>query len=986
MADGENLRDRFLKAMGESPSNQQAPTNSDSNSGAGLKSRFLGAMGEMLPMSAQAAGVNAPPSSVTASPSLNAQEREGRIGPNGERIPIDFSEGLSLGDYSRVAAQRDPEAQLQLLQKMYPNRKARQLESGEITLEVIDSKTGKPKDVMLNPAGMDAHDLIDLAVQAPEIAAGVAYAVATKGRGLLKTAAQIIGSSLASGVTGGARDAVARGVEGLPIRPEEIGRTRATGMAVDMFSQSSLGILGKSLRALSPFATDIKPGTLAFDLQAGRQFIKDNFGVELKPTPSQVTGSSALAAVEAAESKQPGARTVFGRMKDENDAKIQDVIRRAIGEVPSEESLGAQSVDLLKQKVVLPIEESLKAAREAAETKGNERVKKLIDDAIGVSSPSRVTPTTAGEMGLAEFEQRLAQAKSKVDEAYSKVNALPGGSGDVLSGDVAAEAAAAIRKELPQVQSGGKSKVLGSGVPEGVMKALDDLESLRGGKVSLQTLTNMKRAAYDEIAKTEAVPGVKERWFNKIASAYEEGIQKGIEDTGDPALKAALTNAKETYKRELLPFDRPGVKEMARGEYDAGRLAPEQVVNRLFEGPKAIENYRMLKDVLGENSPALRTMKRAWADSKIAEVSDPILGTIDAGKLYRSFEQMQVDKPELAAEIFGKNYKDLMGALRSLRGTQSIASNLDERELKAVLATKDPTATDLRNIVRMTQERDKTYVNTILKDIADGMPVSNGIKPTEFFQRITNAKTPSADVESILSTIQKENPELRESLATLQFYKLLDAATVNEAKSSAKAIAGEQLNISAKKLADAIGDPASDQGKRIRAILGEGKVNTGTPPVIGSQSPTRLEIIENLAKVLQYDEAASSAFRSAGSIAQGQAVLEATRSPLKYASNFAKKMFLSIAYTSDIGQKLVANRVFAPEETAAIANTLIASEPFARRAVETMGSETAKAFIGSLKNSIDLFMNEAIRDTPQKREQAEMEKLTSGKPSKTAVR
>lgn len=915
---------------------------------------------------------------VSVSPNLSITEREGRRDASGELIPIS-NEGIG-SRYFRAAMQRGPEAQLAVIQKMYPDKRARILQDGKITIELMDSETGKPKEVIINPYGMEAADLMDLAVQAPEIAAGTAAAIMTGGTGFAKTAAQLVFSALAGAGTGAVRDVVSRSAEGIPVQFGEIGSARGQEAALDLFLSTSLLGAAKATRAMSPFAKEIKAGTLEHDFEGGRRFFREVFGEDIPATPADITGSPALRAVEAVEGQQPGARTVVGQMQKRRNDTLRRIMDRGLGKVTPEETIGEEAISTIRKVEVEPLEQAITTARQAAEAKGEQRVLDMIDDAIGTPRGGRVTPSEAGTKTLGEFQTKLSEAKSKVDQAYAAVNALPGGSGDVLDGTPAADAAKAILDELPRKTAGGQSEILKTGVPDGLLKSLNDLESLRGSKVSLQTLTNMKRAAYDEIAKTEAVPGTKDRWFSKVAAAYEDGIQKGVDATGDPRLKAALTNAKETYKKELLPFDRPGVAELAKGEFDTARLSPEQVANRLFEGSKAIENYRILKTTLGADNPAFKVLKRSWADSQIAEVSDPITGAIDAQALANRFAKLNADKPELVQEIFGNKFSSLTKNLGDLVMFKQL-KNLDQEGVEVLMSTPNVNAADFKNVVQMQLNRDKAYANRLIGDVADGLPIASKLKPTEFVKRIANTDTPTADVKKVLDTLATENPEAREAVATAAFYRILDQASTRTAANAAQSVRGGALDINATRLAEALGRPGTAQRLRNELLLSD----AGAPVTPGAANPSRIDIIENLIKVKAPSEIKDQTMAAAGGLGSGMVIRQALNSPLKYASNYAKNLFVSILYTSELGTKLAANRMFGPAEASAIANTLIASEPFARRLMEVTGDDRlAGQIMGELKDSIDQVMSE-LTDSPEARDRRELEKLMSGQPAKVTA-
>jgi hypothetical protein len=921
-------------------------------------------------------GRNAPSSGFTITPSLDFQARNQRLSATGEPIPIDTTTGIGNGDYLRVAAQRGSAAQLATLRDMYPDKNPRMLDNGDLAITLDDLNTGQPKDVVLNPHGLDSHDLIDLAVQTPEIAASIATAIATRGTGFIKTAAQIVASAIAGGAVGAARDTASRALEGIPIDFKEIATARTEQAALDAFGQSALTVGAKSLRLISPFASDIKPDTLEFNLQKGREFFKDTFGEDYPITPAEKTGSTALKSIESIEAPQPGARTVMGKLQQARDAVVQRIQARALGQVTPEETIGENAINTLRTSVVNPLEDALTIAKEAAITKGEQRLTDLLDNTVGSPSGPRMTPSMAGAKTLDEFDTKLEAAQTNVKAAYDAVKALPGGTGDVLSGDPAASAAMAIRQELPNMVKDGARTQLESGIPEGLNKALTELESLQGSHVSLQTLTAMKNAAYDEIAKTEAVPGVKDRWYGKIAKAYEQGIEQGIANTGDPALKAALTNAKETYKKELLPFDRPGLRELARSEFDAGRLSPEQVATRLFDGPKAIENYQMLKQTLGANSPAFATIKRAWLDTHLAAVTDPVTGRIDAAGLERVFKDLQVNKPELAKEFLGNNYEEISHTLRVQNALHKLTS-LDDSEAKVLLGLKNPGARDLEALMVMQANRDNAYMNGILKDVANGTPIASRLKPTEFVSRLRNTKTPTADVEKVLATLP---PDQRDAIATAQLYQILSDASLSDAATATKSLSTNPLNISATKLAEAFGRGGTAERARNELLLGGGTVAGGT---------TRKNVIENLVNILAPTESRNELMGTAGKIAGSTTVLNALKKPLAYASSYVQKAIYALAYTSKPGVAVIGNTVMSPARSAAAANFLIASEPFVRRAVETFGSEGARNIISEAKSSIDKVVNglteDRKRDTPANRQSQAIDDFLNGKSAPVRV-
>lgn len=988
-------------AGGEAPAvalNQPPPETQTTNAVSPEQANAFESKWGLLPLSRQALQQNAPPASLAATPQMDVQGLYGRTDEQGQPVPVDQTSGIPLGRYWRVAKQSDPEAKAAVLQKMYPDKKVRILDTGDVTLEVTDSATGKSKDVVINPTGIDSHDLLDLAASAPEIGVEIATGLATKGRGVLRTTAQMITSAFAGGFTGKVRDVASRAAEGIPVRPGEISHERNMQTGLDLFGQGALGAAGKATRALSPFAREVEPGSLAFNQREGVDFLKRNYNVDYPTTPGMRTGSPALLALEAAEAPMPGSRTVIGKFKEEANKAVQEAQGLALGTVTPEEQIGADAFQQIRSRVISPIENGLNQARQKAIERGDNRILSLIDQVVG-AAPSRVTPTEGGEVATAAFQRRLTRAQTAVDEAYGQVNKLPGGSGDVLDGSAAADAAAEIRKELPAVakqvdqptgildQFGnpGTKEVtqrteLATGIPAGLDQALNDLESLKGGKVSLQTLTNMKNSAYDSIAAFKTAHGDrKDRWFKKIAEGYEQAIQGSIDTAENLDLKNALVNARDVYKREMVPLERVGVKELAKDTFDAGHLAPEEVANRIFEGPKAIQNYKMLEETLGADNVAFRALKRAYVDTKLADAYDPVLKSYDSDKLGATFKRLFVDKPELAQKIMGGNYNKLMEALtvRSAIGKAGVQA-IDEGELRTLLNLKDPTVQDLKDVLVMGKRRDTAYVNSIFKDVADGVSLGD-FNPASFVNKLRNTDLPTDFVKQGLSRLDNDT---RQAIATAEFYRLLNASSLSEGETLSRALAGQQVNISPKKLVEALGTGA--QRDRARLLLGEDLPAPGIqPPVIagkGEAQPAganRFQVLDALVRTLAPKEAAKTSFSSLGSIGSGMAIRQIVEGPLKYASSYAKNALLATAYVRMGLGKLITNVQFDAEASAIAANTLIASEPFLRAAGETFGSEGTKSIIANVKRSIDRYVQE-LHDTPEGRKRMATRQFMQG--------
>jgi hypothetical protein len=939
-----------------------APTPSTTTTNAVAMDSFKDEMRGLFAQSHSQSNVNAPPAGLSATPSMGYTQLYGRKDEAGQLVPIDINAGFDA-PYWDIARQSDPQAKADLLQKRYPDRKVRLLDTGDVTIDVQDSD-GKVRDVVLNPEGIDEKDFLDVAAQTPEIAASMLTSIAMgPAQGIVKTALQIAASALAGGAAGAGRDVIERSLRGIPVRGGDILQGRGAQVALDLFGEGALATAGNAFRIASPFAREAKPDSLAFNLRQGVDYLRNNFEADLPVTAGERSGS------------------------------MQDIQRIATGNLTSEEKIGADAFDEIKNRVVAPLEDAFTRARTIAQARGDDRIEQLINDVIG-RAPQRVTPAQGGEVARKAFERQITRAEGAVGKAYADVEALPGGTGEVLSGDAAARAAREIREELPavikdfEVDTGLKDFTgapitktveqrteLASGKPEGLEKALSDLESLRGGRVSLKTLTNMKRAAYDSIAAFKTAHGdVKDRWFTKIASAYERAIQESIDATSNIDLKNALATARDTYKREMLPLEKVGVRELAKEDVHAGVLSGEQILNRFFEGEKAVQNYQLLEDALGPNNVALRALKRAWVDSKIAVATDKVTGTIDPEKLYASLESLDNMRPELANKVFGKNYQPILSAIR-IRGAIEKAGlkNIDDAELRVMLSLPDPTVADLKEVLRMSQRRQSAYVNKFFNDVQEGVPLNN-FNPTTFVTSLRNTEVPTEQVKSALAAL---DPKTRDAIATAEFYRILSEASTTEGSTLAKEMRGDPLNLSPSGLVKALGKRGAER-ERTLLLLGDGPTPGAPPPRPGEPTPTRADTLMALVKALAPKEAASTVFSGLGNISAANAVREATRGPLKYAMGFPKNMLLATAYVNGLG-KVLTNTQFDREATAVAINTLIAAEPFLRASIEAFGEENTKGMVADVKASVDQWIGD-VRESVSGRRRAAVEQFMGGQP------
>ena len=920
-------------------------------------------------------GVNAPTTTFfdPTEREKSFQEMYGEKNLLGEVIPIDFGSGLPAMEYVRVAEQSSPQKKYEVLKQQYPDKVVRLLPTGDITIRLSEGL--KPtRDVVINPQGLDTNDWIDLAVQAPEVAAAMFFALPqgkiTQAAGM---AMRIAKSALALGVTGAARDITAQGTAGLDIDFEEIGKRRALeGAAQGAMDVASVGA-SKVMRVFSPFAGQ-KSGFRLRQMEAMEKVKQESGGAfDFGPTltPAQVTDSKILQNAESFEKKQPGASIMFAKRFDAQREILRGLQERALGGPPKAidvEQTGQMVIDALRD-VTDATEAAVEKAREIAVTKGNKDVLATLDGLLGKGP---VAVREAGETIRASRAAAFASAKSHVDALYDEVRQAAGGTGDVLDWTTAKKMADAIESEFPKVvkevdvveeSASGfpltkTSKVVGTetkkiplteGIPPGLMAALGQLRTIQGGKVSLDTLKTMKNAAYDEILKTQAVPDLKDRWWNKVAKAYEEGIEEAVANV-DPSLpgaadlKAKLVAAKEGYKKYELPFEVQGVSDIPRRPTEGGYKSPEELVTRLTSGGKAVDYWRALKGILPAGDPAIGQVKRAVIDDALETAKDPLLNTINTKNLEGQLLALKKGNKELFEDIFGGKDNDLLLQLRSINMAETgvnRARELNPREARLLLSSVNPNFKDLSALALAEAKRTTLYANELFSRVSQGLPIATGIKTTELVDYAMSHNFPMNQLQAVVSTLTTEAPAARDALATAALFKFFKAAS-----SEQRGI----ISMSAKKLAEATGLENEANWERFALLMGD-------KTVLGKM--TRTDMTKALYDILKPEELAAEQFESSGSLATSMTISKFLGQPRQFAEDAGSMFAKAYLYTHPAVLKMVANQKVTPERAAAAANMMIASMPFLQAAWETVGPEATAVLVDNVKERIDKTLYEA---------------------------
>lgn len=874
----------------------------------------------------------------------------------GNAIPLDVEHGMGPWLELQTAVNRSKDNQLKFLQaKFGPD--ARMSDTGEPIVRVLDSVTGKPKDVKLNPKGMDAEDLMDLIAQAPEIAAGFLAARSGKPAPGIWNALKSIGKmAIGSEAAGAAKDVGVRAAEGQPIDLPEIGKSRAEMTATDIATGTALAAGGKALfKMISPFSNR---GPLQFDLQEAQDYFQRKYGVKIPTSPGETTGSSLLSRSEAMALQKPGSSAPLEDIlakKTDAISRIQkialglspDATEAEIAALPTSEEVGRKAIGAIGSKN-LPLESSIDVAKKEVSESGTSGIKSIVSATTGQPP---ITRTQLGESLQSKITSdfQAFQAQAKAD--YGALEAHPLAQERILPASELSARAQALKaklpakeviQELPSFDAYGSptlrnekgEEVMREFVPSGVLSKVNELISLKDQNMKLGDLIGMRTEVRNSISQAEAIPGVKTHYLSEIDKMLTGAIKGGLDKLDDPTLKTLWETANNNYANGIKKFDTNLVKPLLKDISQPGSKGPFQIASEAINNPDRFFAY---KEYYGANSAEFGQLKRGVADEILNKATSPASQVIDA----KSFlSQINSLPKEVVDEVFRRG---LSSATRIAEAMGVAEGSINVDELKN-LASKGSgiTGQKLLDLMSAQSKRSQVYSNEIRKSIGSGTDISSKIKPSEFVDNLTGFEP--KDVKEVVSLLG-DQPQTIEDIRSLTVQKILNAGSLTHtAADNPSLLRGLPQHLSSENLQRALGDKT--QREIYRSILGQ----------------STFDDLTNLTKVLAPGEMNQRAFAAAGGLSAGTQIAGLVeRGELKYVDRTVRNFVIASIYTLPPVRALVTNTLISKEGSAAGLNYIIASTPFIEALTRQFGPRMAGESVAQIKQSLD----SSIQNRPQ---------------------
>lgn len=872
-------------------------------------------------------------------------------------IPLDTEQGLSGWERLMYEIRGSKESEIEALQNKYGKDAVRLSTDGIPIVRVIDSATKKPKDILVDEKSMSARDLYAVAGAIPEIAGAVAgYYFGRKLPGLGKRGGltgfvrDVTAETVGAGAAGVAEDVAIETIDPSgKVNPERIAEDRAKQAAVDAaMGTAGIGAMKFFQWLKNPFG---RPKQLQFDALSAKEYLKGKYGVDVPLTTGEASGNAYLATQESFLVRQPTGKQVK-EIKELQSKRILGLQQKMVGATTDEETLGREAIQAI-QSTTEPIKQAERTAKKEA---GN-----TIGAAIQLESATATSLTGSppmdelGKLVRGKVTALRDTAKGESDRLYGVVKSLPGGTGKVLEADALADDAAEMLKRLPStektietptgvVDKYGKEilrtergeEILKEFVPPNILARLKNLAGLKGKDAvfSLSDLQQMRREVYDDIARSEGVPGLGTHYLADIGEMLTGAIERETAKVGGGPLRTALQEANKHYKEKVIPFNRAGITELFRRSDESGFVFDFDVINRVMTNPG---KFQVLKETLGDTSAEFGQVKRAIADD-ILRRSSLDGQTLNAKALFDNLRQFNNNYGPIAKDVFGNRLNTITRLAEELRVAQVDRIGYDELQTILNAGSRFNIRDKLMKILDAQKAKDAAFKNKIIKAAAGDDLGESTLQPSEFVTRFLDSAN-DAEVKQVLGALSS-NPALLDQI---------------RAKTVESLFAKASRPVRPEHVGQVLGGASAERAGSVELtkLLSDPKIKT----ILG---PTLAKDVEDLAKLVAAPDWVESEFGKAGMFSIGNAAGTLIRKgPLKYTGAVYKDWVVSKIITSPL-LRYWASRI--PANDPAAWQVVFTSPPFMQMVIDEFGEGTgADRAVNSIKGSVDKWFDEKNR-------------------------
>lgn len=915
---------RFVNGMAQ-PATTNAVTTSSSPPAQGLASEALNALAEASRSLGQL--------------QADVSEESKRMGMR-DGVFLDIKTGAPASVRGRLGLDENQLNQFKLLTRLYGLGNVDLSDQGRFILRNQPAKGGGVEDIVVDPAGFEGGDVAQMAGQAlPMVAGAIGAKLGLKGAEKIgagplgKVAAGVTGMALAQESTGAAQDMAVRLFRGDDVNIPEIAKQRTKQAAADeVLGFAFAGGSKATSKAIEGIAGLFQIPVGTTPIREAAKGLQAGSGVKFPLSPGQETESKLLLRLEAMTGERMGSAAAMDRIRSAQRT-AEDELRRVFLGLPrsmTDDEIAAvlPRADITGQKALgrlgteaLKLEGNVAKARAVVNETGTAEAQSV----AGVNLGSPINATEVGRQARARVVGDFDAFKSAMSERYTEFLNRPEIRARTIPGSQLSSAVRRLESELiPAAQRGAVKQPLEAFVPGKVRSFLEELKGLRGARVSINDLKQIRTSIDNAIAEGVAIPGTDVAQLTAMRKSVDSTITSALEgmDKLPSAYKgsAPLTVWKklnEDWAKGMERFNRTGVREMLVKEGETGAIGNTKLAERIVgNSPDALDYYNGYKEFFGAASPEFQAMQANARQRVLMGSVDDATGFIDGQSLRNRLADM---RPEVAQELFGANQQELHRIGEALSKAQG---KLDTEELMRLGSSRTLTASKIGELVNAERARAVAFNNKLIKAAAKGTLDAEKIKPSEFVRYATEMDPDdAAKVMGILS----DRPVLVQDIRQIAVENIW-----------AKVQAGEvgRERVSAKLLEEVMGSPV--QQRTWRVILGNDTVDS----------------MNKLITVTGPREFGARAFKTAGAIGAG---MEAPKLFLKgevgALPEIASRFLLGFLYSGPLKRSVT--NLLTHNDRSRFLNGVIASEPFVKALAERFGGDGANLLMGTYRDMVE---------------------------------
>jgi hypothetical protein len=592
-------------------------------------------------------------------------------------VPLDVNTGADLMTRLKLSVIKSKNDQLDLLRRTKGGENVRLSPEGEFIYRVTDDE-GKQRDILVDERGMGLKDFVDIAKEAPALAASI---MTTKGIPVGSILKQAFFGALSYAGVAGLTEVGGRAAAGAPLEVGETIKRRGEDALTDLTvgyglgkGAEAFGIVPRIIRSTSSEITVPTRKEAFAEIERARKRVSGRTGIPVEATIGELTGSPFAQRLESFLSNIPIARNIVLRSWQRQVENEKAVMRVFLGE--ADPSLEKTSQELFRAVSKGPVREveQFDALRGKVRKGMQSQLEQPLRDIPGRALSDYEFGTRMIRRGDAQLNVFKKEAEAKFGtikaqpDALAKVfdtgplkanvQALKDAELVTKSGEKLEKAfelygpsgkpVTTVKRVVPGTEN--TQEPIKQLVPTGVEPIMDAIDQLPDN-MSYFDMVRLRNSIYDRLGSPEPISNRGTFLLKNLGSGVTAEMNKQAPNVLTSATQAMIKDANQFYSKNVETFYQKGILEMLKPRTEAGAVNPELVASRLLAGGKgSVTAFNTLKEFF-KRPEAVAEMKSVLRDQVLDSAQDTHTGLIPLEDLTSRISKLE---PEIVQELFGK--------------------------------------------------------------------------------------------------------------------------------------------------------------------------------------------------------------------------------------------------------------------------------------------------------------------------------------------